>query len=251
MVRQRVRPCLRGRSTLVRYADDFVMAFETVRDAERVLAVLGKRFARYGLMLHPDKTRFVDFRPRRPEAGDHPGSGGTTFDFLGFTHVWGKSRQGYDVVRQVTAKNRLARGLAAVNDWCRRHRHLPDLAAAPSSHCDGARPLCLLRHVRQHPTRATYGHELERSGGHGCHGGTTKDVRWSRMKALLQRLPLPKTQHQASLRFLERNSILRTGWQTGTSGSVGGEDGNIPTYPATSRFNRFGGRLLYPSLRSG
>ena len=103
-----VRTHLRGRSTLVRFADDFVMAFERKDDAERVLAVLGQRFARYGLEIHPDKTRFVDFRPDRPEAGDGSGTDGTTFDFLGFTHLWGKSRRGYDVVRQVTAKNRYA-----------------------------------------------------------------------------------------------------------------------------------------------
>jgi RNA-directed DNA polymerase len=84
-----VRPRLRGRCILVRYADDLVMALERVDDAERVLAVLGKRLERYGLTLHPDKTHFVDFRARRAERTDHPGVDGTSFDFLGFTHVWG------------------------------------------------------------------------------------------------------------------------------------------------------------------
>src|SRR5215210_457114 len=68
-----------------------VMAFETFPDATRVLAVLGKRLARYGLTLHPDKTRLIDFRFKRPEGTHHPAARGTTFDFLGFTHVWGKS----------------------------------------------------------------------------------------------------------------------------------------------------------------
>jgi len=120
-----VRPRLRGDSMLVRFADDLVMAFETFEDAERVLAVLGKRLARYGLTLHPDKTRFIDFRPQRPEGDQPPGTSGTTFDFLGFTHVWGKSRNGRTVVRQVTAKNRYARAVATVTDWCKRHRHQP------------------------------------------------------------------------------------------------------------------------------
>jgi RNA-directed DNA polymerase len=120
-----VRPRLKGRASLVRYADDLVMAFETFPDATRVLAVLGKRLARYGLTLHPDKTRLIDFRFKRPEGTHHPAARGTTFDFLGFTHVWGKSRKGVNVVRQVTAKGRYARALADVTDWCRKNRHRP------------------------------------------------------------------------------------------------------------------------------
>jgi RNA-directed DNA polymerase len=100
-----VRSRLRGRCTLVRYADDLVMAFEHFDDARRVLAVLGKRLERYGLTLHPDKTRFIDFRNRRPEPTDHPDVDGTSFDFLGLTHVGGRSRSGRPIVRQVTAKS--------------------------------------------------------------------------------------------------------------------------------------------------
>ena len=107
------------------------MAFEEFLDAKRVLGVLGKRFARYGLSLHPDKTRFVDFRSNRPDGTNHPETDGTSFTFLGFTHIWGKSRAGKNVVRQVTAKNRYARALAAVTAWCRvnRHRPIPDQQA--------------------------------------------------------------------------------------------------------------------------
>src|SRR4029450_13588418 len=94
-----------------------VMAFEDVLDAKRVLGVLGSRLARYGLMLHPDKTRFVDFRNTVSNGTTHPETNGTTFTFLGFTHIWGKSRAGRTVVRQVTAKNRYARALAAVSAW--------------------------------------------------------------------------------------------------------------------------------------
>ena len=117
-----VRPRLRGGATLVRYADDFVMTFETHHDAQRVLEVLGKRLERYGLTLHPDKTRFIDFRPQR-RGGTQPGCKEPPFDFLGFTHTWVKSQKGSDVVRQTTAKNRLARALLAINNWCRDHRH--------------------------------------------------------------------------------------------------------------------------------
>jgi group II intron reverse transcriptase/maturase len=118
-----VKPRLKGKSTLVRFADDAVMAFADFHDAKRVLDVLGKRLARYELTLHPDKTRFVDFRSYRSDGKDHPETDGTSFTFLGFCHVWGKSRKGKNVVRQVTAKNRYARALAAVTDWCRTNRH--------------------------------------------------------------------------------------------------------------------------------
>jgi RNA-directed DNA polymerase len=123
---EQVEPRLRGPSTLVRFADDFVALFARKDDADRVLAVLPKRLGKYGLQLHPDKTQLVDFRTSKPPAS----SGGetalaTTFKFLGFVHVWGKSRKGYSVVRQQTAKDRFARTLAAIRDQCRRMRHEP------------------------------------------------------------------------------------------------------------------------------
>jgi RNA-directed DNA polymerase len=118
-----VKPRLRGGTLLVRFADDAIMAFDNVVDAQRVLAVLGKRLERFGLTLHPDKTRLVDFRPRVSEGERHPETDGTNFDFLGLTRVWGRSRKGKNMVRQVTAKSRLVRALAAVSDWCRKHRH--------------------------------------------------------------------------------------------------------------------------------
>src|SRR5271157_5097277 len=86
-----VRPRLKGESTLARFADDAIMAFDNIVDAKRVLAVLGKRLARFGLTLHPDKTRLVDFRPQMTEGARHPETDGTSFDFLGLTHVWGRS----------------------------------------------------------------------------------------------------------------------------------------------------------------
>jgi RNA-directed DNA polymerase len=89
-----VRPRLKGRCTLVRFADDAVMAFEDFLDAKRVLGVLGKRLARYGLTLHPDKTRFVDFRSNRPDGTNHPETDGTSFTFLGFTRGAGKYSRG-------------------------------------------------------------------------------------------------------------------------------------------------------------
>jgi RNA-directed DNA polymerase len=128
-VRQ-VAPRLVGRAVLVRYADDVVIIFGNEQDARRVFDVLPKRFEKYGLTLHPEKTRLVDFRrPDRralpsPDNGDVRSRPGT-FDLLGFTHYWAKSRKGYWVVKQKTAADRLRRALKRIADWCRLHRHEP------------------------------------------------------------------------------------------------------------------------------
>jgi len=123
---QTVQPLLQGRAFLIRYADDAVMGFSCEQDARRVLEVLPKRFARYGLTLHESKTRLVRFQPpRRPGGRDGPAtpSGGGTFELLGFTHYWGRSRQGRWVVKRKTAADRLCRALRAISQWCRRCRH--------------------------------------------------------------------------------------------------------------------------------
>ncbi|MCX4239065.1 group II intron reverse transcriptase/maturase [Paraliomyxa miuraensis] len=121
---QEAQPRLRGRGFLVRFADDFVILFEHEEDARRVQAVLAKRFARFGLRLHPDKTRMVDFtRPRRHAVGRDGRP--ETFDFLGFTHFWGKSRRGRWIVRRKTMRTRLSRSIIAVDRWCRLNRHQP------------------------------------------------------------------------------------------------------------------------------
>ena len=122
-----VQPRLRGRSVLVRYADDVVIVIEEESDARRVLDVLPKRLARFGLTMHPEKSRLVRFR--RPPLGWRAGSDGDrfpppgTFDFLGFTHYWGMARSGSWVYKRKTAKARLRRSLESVNRWCATHRH--------------------------------------------------------------------------------------------------------------------------------
>jgi group II intron reverse transcriptase/maturase len=120
-----VQPRLHGRAFIVRYADDFIIGFSDERDAQRVMAVLPKRFGKYGLTLHPEKTRLVRFdRPPRHGKPPHDGKPGT-FDFLGFTHYWGRSWRGYWVVKRKTASSRLSRSLHSISEWCRTHRHLP------------------------------------------------------------------------------------------------------------------------------
>lgn len=122
-----VRPRLKGRVSLVRYADDIALVFSCEEDARSVLAKLPERFGSYGLTLHPDKTRIVEFRrpPRAPPSGGGGAGGPGVFDLLGFTHYWAKSRKGNWVVKRKTAKDRFSRALRRVAQWCRRFRHEP------------------------------------------------------------------------------------------------------------------------------
>jgi RNA-directed DNA polymerase len=117
---EEVKPRLGGRAALIRYADDLLIVFGEERDARRVEEVLPKRVARFGLQLHPEKTRLVRFQvPQgkgRPPRSDGPGA----FTFLGFTHYWGKSRKGNWVVKRKTAASRFTRSLSRVRQWCRR-----------------------------------------------------------------------------------------------------------------------------------
>jgi group II intron reverse transcriptase/maturase len=119
-----VKPRLKGQAFIIRYADDAVMGFSLEEDARRVMEVLPKRFARYGLELHPEKTRLVRFAAQHDDDDDEPG----TFDFLGFTHYWGKSRKGQPIIQRKTASKRLRRSLARLSEWCRTHRHDPVVA---------------------------------------------------------------------------------------------------------------------------
>jgi hypothetical protein len=116
-----LRPGLRARSFMVRYADDVVMVFADKQDAQRCLQQLEERLALYGLELHPDKTRLVAFG--KPAKDDSKGE--DHFNFLGFTHYWAKSRRGYWVVNRKTAKDRLCRTLVRLGKWLKRHRHEP------------------------------------------------------------------------------------------------------------------------------
>ena len=108
---------------MVRYVDDAVLVFSSEADAREVKDLLAKRFSQYGLSLHPDKTRLIEFRPDRP-GGDRK-DGPRSFDFLGFTHHWGRGRKGRWVVKRKTAGSRMCRTLKRLNRWCRKHRHHP------------------------------------------------------------------------------------------------------------------------------
>ena len=229
-----VRPRLKGRCTLVRFADDAVMAFEDFLDAKRVLSVLGKRLARYGLTLHPDKTRFVDFRNNRPNGTDHPETDGTSFTFLGFAHVWGKSRLGKNVVRQVTAKNRYARALAAITACCRVNRH----QSIPDQHAH------LTAMMRGHYAYYGITGNFRRLSWYARQVATIWQ-KWlsrrdrsfpkNRFSALLQRHPL--RQPGSSIATPSRAKLFHEEPEAEicTSGTVRDEDGNILIYSANDR----------------
>ena len=118
-----VTPRLRGKATLIRYCDDFIIGFEREDDARRVMAVLEKRLGRFGLTLHPDKTRLLPFW--RPPKRQQSGKGPATFDFFGFTFYWQRSRRGHWRMGCKTRRSSLRRAKRSIYEWCRGHRHLP------------------------------------------------------------------------------------------------------------------------------
>jgi hypothetical protein len=194
-----VKPRLRGRAFAIRFADDATLVFEREEDARRVLTVLAKRFAKYGLRLHPDKTRLVDFRSP-PRAGGSGSQRERSFELLGFTHFWGRSRKGRWVVTRRTAKARFSRALREVGRWCRAHRHW----------CLRDQQLALRRKLRGHfayygstgnsRALARFRYEAERLwrkwlGRRAWRGRMT----WARFDRVRERYPLPPARAVHSL----------------------------------------------------
>ena len=191
---QQVKPRLKGRAFLIRYADDFVMGFACEEDARRVLEVLPKRFGKYGLTVHPDKTRLVPFgRPNWSSAQAPPGAGSPgSFDFLGFTHYWGRSRRSFAVVKRRTSRSRLSRALGKIADWCRKHRHRPVREQQQTlgqklrghfAYYGITGNMEALQRFRREVLRVwRQWLQRRRSGGYWA---------WSRFHAMLQRFPLP------------------------------------------------------------
>ena len=131
---KQVKPLMRGKCRLIRFADDFVIVFQLKYDADRVMNVISKRFEKYGLTLHPDKTKLLDFRSpthyerrREEQSNDRSKSRKRpeTFDLLGFTHYWGKTQKGNWAVKRKTMKSRLTHSIQRIDQWCRGNRHRP------------------------------------------------------------------------------------------------------------------------------
>jgi RNA-directed DNA polymerase len=186
-----VKPRLRGKATLIRYCDDFIIGFEREDDAWRVRAVLEKRLGRFGLTLHPDKTRLLPFW--RPSTTQQSGQGPASFDFLGFTFYWRRTRTGHWRMGCKTRRASLRRAKQAIYDWCRRHRHQP----VKAQHAALGRRLrghfnyfgvngnfpSLLRLVEA-TKRAWYKWLCRRS--------QRKRLTWERFTDLLRQMPLPR-----------------------------------------------------------
>lgn len=185
-----VKPRMRGRTTLVRYADDFVIGFEDEDDARKVMEVLGRRFEQYGLKLHSEKTRLLPFH--RPNQRQENGGKMATFDFLGFTLYWRRTRAGRWMPAFKTRKARLARAIEAADEWCRRHRHkfVKEQHAMLKRKLVGhynyfgvngnLRSLAILMHKVQQSWRRWLSRRSQR--GH---------ISWTRFKEMMRAFPLP------------------------------------------------------------
>jgi len=130
---EQIQPLLSGRSFIVRYADDFVLGFANLMDAKRVMKALPKRFGKFDLELHPDKTKIINLNSNR-------GDGDRSSDFLGFTHYLGKSRKGKTILKRKTNKKKLSNAIAKFNMWLKENRHsklkelIPDVNAKLRGH---------------------------------------------------------------------------------------------------------------------
>lgn len=186
-----VKPQLKRQAHLVRYADDAVIVFENEEDAKRVMAVLPKRFGKYGLTLHPEKTRLLDFR--RPRNSNGTGANRPqTFDLLGFTHYWGRSRRGFWVVKRKTAKDRFRRGLLAIYQWCKRNLHEPvkkqwtKLCTKLKGHYSYYGITCNTPSIRE------FRHRVERIWRHWLNRRSHKArMTWEKWAKLAKHYPLP------------------------------------------------------------
>ena len=186
-----VRPRLKGRCFIVRFADDFIIGCEREDDARRVMAVLPKRFDRYGLAIHPEKTRLLSFRKpaNRPEIT----RGENTFDCLGFTHYWARSLRGNWIIKRKTSSKKVKKTIHALWVWCQKNRHMKlkeqhqILSSKLRGHFQYFGIICNTRSmeaVRHHAIRGWKYWLSRRSQKSG--------INWDKFKALLERIPLPK-----------------------------------------------------------
>jgi group II intron reverse transcriptase/maturase len=186
-----VKPRLRGHCFLVRFADDFVIGFQHEDDARRVMEVLPKRFEKYGLEIHPEKSRLLAFG--KPASDKEVRRGDNTFDFLGFTHYWARSRNGNWVIKRKTARKKVRKTVQALWIWCRNNRH-KDLAKQHRILCSKLRGhyqyfgvRCNIRAMEAvlHHARRGWRFWLNRRS-------SKKALNWEKFEALLERMPLPR-----------------------------------------------------------
>jgi hypothetical protein len=171
------------------------MVFQTIGDASRVWKALELRMQRFGLQLHPEKTKLVDFRFRRPQHQGWHSEMAITFNFLGFTHVWAKSRRGKWIVLQRTAKDRVARTLKSLNERCRlmrhdpirdQHRRLSAMLKGHYSYYGVTGNILQVGNIFHQAER--YWHKWL------CRRSRKSHIPWRNFRSLLEILPLPKPQ---------------------------------------------------------
>ena len=182
----------RRRVSIVRYADDFVMGFQSERDARQMLVDLQERFAKFQLVLHEEKTRVLEFGRlpalARKQRGQRRPS---TFAFLGFTHYCGWTRDGRFVVKRQTQRQRVTAKLTALNEEAKRRRHEPV--------CDQHRWLCQV--LRGHyayfglpsnfPALKAFVFHVRRIWFRALYRRSQRRLTWEAFAALLDRFPLP------------------------------------------------------------
>ena len=205
---EQVRPRLRGEAFLIRYADDAVLIFAREEDARRVMNVLPKRMAKYGLTLHPAKTRLLEFQSPRSAGAARPVASSekrTSFEFLGFNHHWGKSRRGYWVVKRKTASSRFSRALTRIAQWCRANRHQPvkDQWVALSAKCRGHYGYFGITGNARALGRFAYAvHRIWNKWLNRRSHRAKMD--WARFNRLLKRYPLPSPKVVHSIYYAQR-----------------------------------------------
>ena len=190
-----VKPRLTGPCTLVRYADDVVIVASLATDARRVMEVLPKRFGRFGLELHPDKTRTISFN--KPTRGNTKGGGGKSgpgaFTFLGMTHHWGKSRNGNWVVKQKTASSAFRRVVAYIGGWLMKvrhykvreqHRQLTWKLQGHDAYYGVTGNYRAISRIRQYVRRCWFKALLRRN--------RTRVLTWERFNLMLKTYPMPR-----------------------------------------------------------
>jgi RNA-directed DNA polymerase len=196
-----VKPRLVGRAFLIRYADDAVLSFEEEVDARRVMAVLAKRFGRFGLTLHSTKTRMVDFRAPWRRGGATEARDGTnvSFDMLGFTHYWGRSRKKNWVVLRKTATKRFTRAVKRIAQYCREamHRKLAEQQSELNRKLQGHFAYFGITGNSRALNRLVY---VTKQIWHSWLGrrSNSKRLTWERFNELLRRFPLirPRIVHR-------------------------------------------------------
>ena len=183
-----VKPRIRGKVYLIRFCDDFIIGCQHHDDAEKIYRAIGKRMEKYKLRIHPEKTRMIDFR--RPTAD---GAKRETFDFLGFTHYWGKSKRGYWVVKRKTRRKKMSQKKKEINDWCRKNRHEPvkkqhkHLCSVLRGHFNYFGVISNYQSMRnfRYCTVVIWRKWLNRRGGKNY-------ITWKKFNQVLETYPLPK-----------------------------------------------------------